>query len=159
MAKTTMDSIDYAILNRLQQDGRVSNVELSDDANLSPPQCYRRLRRLQDENIISRYVALLNPSEVGIDVVAFVSIAIDRDQYRGLKEFEKTIAGFPEVLECYLLAGDHDYMLKVVARDLQTFSSFMTKKLMQVRGIIRTKTAVTLAEVKYTTALPIDSVR
>ena len=154
-----MDSIDYAILNRLQQDGRVSNVELSEDANLSPPQCHRRLRRLHDDKIISRFVALLNPSEVGIDVVAFVSIVIDRDQYRHLKDFEKTIMEFPEVLECYLLAGDHDYMLKVVARDLQTFSSFMTKKLMQVRGIIRTKTAVTLGEIKYTTALPIDSVR
>jgi Lrp/AsnC family leucine-responsive transcriptional regulator len=91
--------------------------------------------------------------------LAFVSIVIDRDQYRHLKEFEKTIVEFPEVLECYLLAGDHDYMLKVVARDLQTFSSFMTKKLMQVRGIIRTKTAVTLGEVKYTAALPIESVR
>ncbi len=154
-----MDSIDYAILNRVQQDGRVSNVELSDDANLSPPQCYRRLRRLQDENIISRYVALLNPSEVGIDVVAFVSITVGRDQYRHLKEFEKTIVAFPEVLECYLVTGDYDYMLKVVAPDLQTFSSFLTKKLMQAPGIIRVKSAVTLSEVKYTTALPIDSVR
>lgn len=154
-----MDSIDFAILNRVQQDGRVSNVGLSDDANLSPPQCHRRLRRLQDENIIARYVALLNPSKVGINVVAFVSIAIDRDQYRHLQEFEKTIAGFPEVLEFYLLAGDHDYMLKVVARDLETLSSFMTRKLTQVRGIIRTRTTVTLREIKYTTALPIDSVR
>ncbi len=159
MAKIAMDSIDYAILNRLQQDGRASNVELSDDANLSPPQCHRRLRRLQADKIISRYVALLNPSEVGIDVVAFVSIAIDRDQYHHLPEFEKSIAGFPEVLEFYLLAGDHDYLLKIVARDLEALSSFMTKKLMQVRGIVRTRTTVTLREIKYTTALPIDSVR
>ena|ERR1035441_7706206 len=121
--------------------------------------CHRRLRRLQDENIISRYVALLNPSKVGIDVVAFVSITIGRDQYRRLKEFEKTIVEFPEVLECYLATGDYDYMLKVVAPDLQTFSSFLTKKLMQAPGIIRVKSAVTLSEVKYTTALPIDSVR
>ena len=158
MIKIPIDSIDYAILNRVQQNGKASNVELSNDANLSPPQCYRRLRRLQDENIISRYVALLNPLAVGIAVVAFVSIGMDRDLSR-LKELEKAIAGFPEVLECYLVAGDHDYMLKVVSPDLQTLSSFMTKKLMPVRGIIRTKTAVTLAEIKYTTALPINSGR
>jgi Lrp/AsnC family leucine-responsive transcriptional regulator len=120
---------------------------------------WRNFRRLQDENIISRYVALLNPSKVGIDVVAFVSITVGREQYRHLREFEKVIIEFPEVLECYKVTGDYDYMLKVVAPDLQTFSLFMTKRLMQAPGIIRVKSAVTLGEVKYTTALPIESMR
>ncbi len=151
-----LDEIDLRILKCLQQDGRITHVELSDRVYLSAPQCYRRIRRLEKERVIDRYVSLVSAKQLGFDVMAFVSVTLDKAQYRRLDQLEKVLSNFPEVLECHAITGDHDYLLKIVARNLESYASFLNTKLMQVPGVISVRSSVRLGEVKYTTALPLD---
>ena len=150
-----IDRYDRIILQLLQVNGRASNVELSEKVNLSPPQCYRRVRRLETEGFIRGYAAQVSPDRLGLDVIAFVSLTLDRDQNRKVRELEKTIRGFPEVLECYGISGDFDYLLKVVAKDLKSLSNFLTDRLMQVPGVSGVRSTVCLEEVKASSPVPI----
>ncbi len=149
------DKYDRIILQALQENGRASNVELSDKANLSPPQCYRRVKRLEEEGIIRGYAAQLAPESLGLDVIAFVSITIEREQSKKVRELEKAIRQFPEILECYTISGDFDYLLKVAAADLKSFSNFLTDRLMQVPGVAGVRSMVCLEEVKPASPLPL----
>jgi Lrp/AsnC family leucine-responsive transcriptional regulator len=151
-----LDRYDRVLLRALQQDGRASNVELSEKASLSPPQCYRRVRRMETEGIIRGYTAQVTPAAIGLGVTAFVSINIDREQYRKVRELEKAIRQFPEILECYTISGDFDYLLKVVAVDLKSLSAFLTDRLMQVPGVSGVRSMVCLEEIKQTSPLPLD---
>jgi Lrp/AsnC family leucine-responsive transcriptional regulator len=152
----TLDRFDRILLRTLQQDGRASNVELSDKANLSAPQCYRRVKRLETEGFIRGYMAQVAPAAVGLGVVAFVSLNIDREQFKKVREMEKAIRQFPEILECYTISGDFDYLLKVVATDLKSFSNFLTDRLMQVPGVSGVRSMVCLEEIKQASPLPVD---
>ena len=149
------DKYDRIILQTLQENGRASNVELSDKASLSPPQCYRRVKRLEDEGVIRGYTAQLAPESLGLDVIAFVSITIEREQSKKVRELEKAIRQFPEILECYTISGDFDYLLKVAAADLKSFSNFLTDRLMQVPGVAGVRSMVCLEEVKPASPLPL----
>jgi Lrp/AsnC family leucine-responsive transcriptional regulator len=151
-----IDRYDRILLKTLQENGRASNVELSDQANLSAPQCYRRVRRLEADGIIRGYAAQVVPSAIGLGVTAFVSLAIDREQFKKVRELEKAIRQFPEILECYTISGDFDYLLKVVATDLKSFSNFLTDRLMQVPGVSGVRSMVCLEEIKQASALPVD---
>jgi Lrp/AsnC family leucine-responsive transcriptional regulator len=151
-----LDRFDRILLRALQQDGRASNVELSDKAHLSAPQCYRRVKRLETEGIIRGYTAQVAPAAVGLGVVAFVSLNIDREQFKKVREMEKAIRQFPEILECYTISGDFDYLLKVVATDLKSFSNFLTDRLMQVPGVSGVRSMVCLEEIKQTSPLPVE---
>jgi Lrp/AsnC family leucine-responsive transcriptional regulator len=151
-----IDRYDRILLKTLQENGRASNVELSDQANLSAPQCYRRVRRLEADGIIRGYAAQVVPSAIGLGVTAFVSLTIDREQFKKVRELEKAIRQFPEILECYTISGDFDYLLKVVATDLKSFSNFLTDRLMQVPGVSGVRSMVCLEEIKQASALPVD---
>lgn len=151
-----LDRYDRILLKALQENGRASNVELSEKASLSPPQCYRRVRRLETDGIIRGYAAQVAPPAIGLGVVAFVSLTLDREQFKQVRQVEKAIRQFPEILECYTISGDFDYLLKVVATDLKAFSNFLTDRLMQVPGISGVRSMVCLEEIKQASPLPLD---
>ncbi|OGB27584.1 MAG: AsnC family transcriptional regulator [Burkholderiales bacterium RIFCSPLOWO2_02_FULL_57_36] len=151
-----LDRYDRIILQTLQENGRASNVELSEKANLSPPQCYRRVRRLEADGFIRGYMAQVAPAAIGLGVVAFVSLTLDREQFKKVRELEKVIRQFPEILECYAISGDFDYLLKVVATDLKSFSNFLSDRLMQVPGVSGVRSMICLEEIKQASALPVD---
>jgi Lrp/AsnC family leucine-responsive transcriptional regulator len=150
-----LDRYDRILLQTLQKNGRASNVELSEAANLSPPQCYRRVRQLESEGYIRGYAARLDPATLGFGVTAFVSLNIHRDQFKHVRQLEKAIRQFPEILECYTISGDFDYLLKVVATDLKSLSTFLTDRLMQVPGVAGVRSTVCLEEIKPPSGLPL----
>ncbi|CAN5196548.1 Lrp/AsnC family transcriptional regulator [soil metagenome] len=152
----TLDRYDRILLQTLQENGRASNVELSEKASLSAPQCFRRVRKLESEGVIRSYAAQVDPAKVGFGVVAFVNLNIDREQFKQVRALEQAIRKFPEILECFTISGDFDYLLKVVATDLKSLSTFLTDRLMQVRGVSGVRSMVCLEEIKPTSALPID---
>ncbi|MDB5763691.1 MAG: Leucineresponsive regulatory protein [Herminiimonas sp.] len=151
-----LDRYDRILLKTLQENGRASNVELSDKASLSAPQCYRRVRQLEADGIIRGYAAQVDPAAIGLDVIAFVSLTIDREQFKKVRELEKSIRQFPEILECYTISGDFDYLLKVAATDLKSFSNFLTDRLMQVPGVSGVRSMICLEEIKQAGALPVN---
>jgi Lrp/AsnC family leucine-responsive transcriptional regulator len=151
-----LDRYDRIILKTLQANGRASNVDLSDKANLSPPQCYRRVKRMENEGIIRGYAAQVDPAAIGLGVVAFVSLNIDREQFKNVRSLEKAIRQFPEILECYTISGDFDYLLKVAAADLKSLSNFLTDRLMQVSGVSGVRSMVCLEEIKPASPLPLE---
>jgi Lrp/AsnC family transcriptional regulator, leucine-responsive regulatory protein len=151
-----IDRYDRVLLRVLQENGRASNVELSDQANLSAPQCYRRVRQLESDGVIRGYAAQVAPSAIGLGVIAFVSLTIDREQFKHVRTLEKAIRQFPEILECYTISGDFDYLLKVAATDLKSFSNFLTDRLMQVPGVSGVRSMVCLEEIKPASPLPVD---
>lgn len=150
-----LDRYDNLILQTLQKNGRATNVELSEQVNLSPPQCFRRVRRLETEGIIRAYRAQVDPAALGLGVVAFVNINIERDQFKHVRELENAIRQFPEIIECYTISGDFDYLLKVVATDLKSLSNFLTDRLMQVPGVSGVRSMVCLEEIKPSAPLPV----
>ncbi|CAL60357.1 Leucine-responsive regulatory protein [Herminiimonas arsenicoxydans] len=149
------DRYDRILLETLQSKGRVSNVELSERVNLSPPQCYRRVQRLEQEGVIRGYAALVDAAALGLGVTAFVNLNIAREQFKQVRELEQAIRQFPEILECYTISGDFDYLLKVVATDLKSLSSFLTDRLMQVPGVAGVRSMVCLEEIKPASPLPL----
>lgn len=151
-----LDSIDRALLAHLQQHARASHVELSEVVHLSPPQCYRRLQRLEELGVIKGWVALLDRERLGLGIMAWVSLSRNKEQYEGMAEFEKALRRFPEILECYSVTGDFDYLLKVVTADLKEFSSFLRERLLRVPGVASVRSAMCLEEIKHSTALPLE---
>lgn len=149
------DRYDRILLETLQSRGRASNVELSERVNLSPPQCYRRVQRLEQEGVIRGYVAQVDAAALGLGVTAFVNLNIAREQFKQVRELEQAIRQFPEILECYTISGDFDYLLKVVATDLKSLSSFLTDRLMQVPGVAGVRSMVCLEEIKPASPLPL----
>jgi len=150
-----IDDLDRKILTQLQDNGRMTNQELSEHVGLSPSPCLRRLKQLEQSGVITRYVALIDPDSVGLGVTAFVRVRLDQQDDRHLTMFEEAIATFPEVMECYLMTGDSDYQLRVVVKDLQTFEDFMRHKLTRIPGVGQLTTSFALRPVVYKTALPL----
>ena len=149
-----MDAYDRNILKHLQDDGRMSNVDLAERIHLSPPQTMRRVRVLEEEGVIRRYAALVSPSAIGLEVTAFVSLTLGRDQFRNVREVERNLMAFPEVVECHIISGGFDYLLKVVASDLKSLSQFLTDRLMQVPGVSGVHSMICLEEIKSQGSLP-----
>lgn len=153
--ETDLDRIDRKILGHLQRHGRASNVELAEVASLSAPQCYRRHRRLEEAGYIAGYEARLSSAKLGFDVVAFIHVTMEKGHIRDLPKFKGLIAGLPEILECYAVTGDFDYVLKVIARDLQSLSRFLMDTLMRLPGVTAVRSSVCLDEIKCTSELPL----
>src|SRR6267378_4199246 len=149
------DEIDRRILSSLQERARLTNLELAEAAGLSPAACLRRVRELQASGVIRRYVTLLDPKMLGLGVSVFVSVSLDNQGEKALERFEKAILGRPEVLECYLMTGDSDYLLRVVCADLEAFERFLMNHLTKVVGISSIRSSFALKQVKYSTALPL----
>ncbi|MGE0563262.1 MAG: Lrp/AsnC family transcriptional regulator [Pseudolabrys sp.] len=155
MPKTSLDETDRAILNLLQDNGRISLAELAAKVGLSPSPCLRRVRLLEKAGVIARYVAVLDQQAVGLPVSVFVSVKLDRQRQDALDRFSKTIARWPEVLECYLMTGPRDYWLRVVVPDLAAYERFLKQKLTRLDGIASIESSFALEQVKYTNVLPI----
>jgi Lrp/AsnC family transcriptional regulator, leucine-responsive regulatory protein len=151
-----LDEIDRKILDVLQRDGRISNQELADQVGLSPSPCLRRMKLLESSEIIQGYVALLDPVAVERGLQAIVEVRLDRQTSSSVAIFEKEILKYPQVMECYLIAGDWDYVLRVVARDLDEFREFCVNSLAKIAGVGNVKSNICMKQVKYSTALPLS---
>jgi DNA-binding Lrp family transcriptional regulator len=150
-----LDAIDWRILGLLQGDARMSNVELAKAVGLSPSPCLNRVRALEEGGYISRYVTLLDALQVGLKVSVFIQVTLERQIEPVLETFEKAIRGRPEVMECYLMTGDADYLLRVVVPDIQVLEAFIVNFLSRVPGVGNIKSSFALKQVKYQTALPL----
>jgi len=153
-----LDAIDRKILGALQDNGRLSNVELAERVGLSPSPCLRRVRMLEDAGMITRYVALLDQKAVGLPVSVFISIKLERQQEDDLDSFEAEVRKYPEVLECYLMTGTRDYLLRVATRDLAAYERFLKTKLTRVENVASIESSFALKQVKYTNSLPLETV-
>jgi Lrp/AsnC family transcriptional regulator, leucine-responsive regulatory protein len=149
------DKTDRKILDALQDNARITNIELAQMVGLSPSPCLQRVRRLQESGLISRYVTLLNPLALGLTVSVFIQVSLERQVERALESFEKAIQSRPEVMECYLMTGDADYLLRVVVPDVPSLERFIVNYLSKISGIASIKSSFALKQVKYKTALPL----
>jgi len=152
-----LDRIDLRILDHLQGHGRASNLELAQAASLSPAQCHRRHRRLEEAGYVGRYETRLNAARLGLTVTAFINVSMERGHIRELRKFTELLAGMAEVQECYSVTGDFDFVLKVVAHDLPALSRFLMDTLMQLPGVAAVRSSVCMDEVKCTSALPLPA--
>ena len=150
------DQFDINLLNRLQNDARITNVALAEAAHLSPAPCLRRVRDLEAAGVIRGYVTLLDPEVLVLDVSVFIQVSLEKQVGQALRTFEETIEGYPEVMECYLMTGDSDYLLRVVAPDLKALQGFIVDRLAKIPHVASIRSSITLKQVKYKTALPID---
>lgn len=152
-----MDNVDKKILDLLQNDGKISNQELADQIALSPSPCSRRVKQLEDEGYIRQYVALLDPTKIGLQITIMVSVALVNHEPNVMKNFEKIIALMPEVIQCYLITGQSaDYLLKVIVPNLDEYQSFLLKKLTIVDGVNQVHSSFVLQRIIDKTALPLD---
>ena len=152
---TELDAIDRKILHHLQQDGRMSLADLADKVGLSPSPCLRRIRILEKAGVIARYAAVLNQQAVGLPVSVFISVKLEKQKQDALDRFAKTIARWPEVMECYLLTGPRDYWLRVVVPDLAAYERFLKEKLTRLDGVASIESSFALEQVKYSSVLPV----
>lgn len=154
--KMRLDRIDHAILDHLQRDGRATSAELGDAAGLSPSPAHRRQKLLEAAGLIRGYVALLDQDRVGLPVSVFVSVRLTMQSEDHLQAFEQAVAVMPEVMECYVMSGVHDYLLRVVAADLASFEEFLRTRLTRVPGVRTMESAFALKRVVYRTNLPLQ---
>ena len=157
MAGLAMDAIDMRILNELQQEGRLSNQELAARVGLSASPCLRRVNKLEKDGIIQRYAAVVDQAKVGIPVSVFVSVKLERQREDVMARFEAAIAGYPQVVECYLMTGSRDYLLRVVTKDLVAYERFLKDTITRIDGVASIESSFALNQVKFANALPIDS--
>ena len=150
-----LDRYDKAILAALQADGRISNVELAARVNLSESACLRRVRALEEAGMIDRYVALLNQAKAGVSGNVFVFIALHREVESELAAFELAVRDIPEVMECYLMTGEFDYLLRVVVSDMADFERLHRDSLTRLPGVARVNSSVAIRTVTKKTELPL----
>lgn len=153
---TTLDSTDLNILRELQENARLTNVELAARVHLSPSPCLARVRALENAGYISRYVALLDPQRFGLGVSVLIQVSLERQVEDALETFETAINGYSEVMECYLMTGEADYMLRVLVPDVPALRQFITSELSRIPGVANIRSSFTLKQVKYKTALPLE---
>jgi Lrp/AsnC family leucine-responsive transcriptional regulator len=158
MPNMSLDSIDWKILGLLQGNARMPNVDLAKAVGLSPSPCLNRVRALEEAGYISRYVTLLNALQVGLRVSVFIQVTLERQVETALERFETAIKARPEVMECYLMTGDADYLIRVVVADIQLLEEFILKFLTKLPGIGNIRSSFALKQIKYQTALPLPSV-
>ena len=151
----SLDSLDTAILNLLQSEGRISNAELARRIDLSPPATFTRLRRLEAEGYIRNYAALLDLEKAGFDMLCFVQISLQLHQPEQVQAVRQAIQALPEVLECYHVTGEYDFLLKVAIRNRADLERFALQRLTPIQGVRRIQSNVVLSEVKSTTVLPL----
>jgi len=155
MLGNELDATDWNILGRLQEDARLTNVRLAEAVHLSPSPCLARVRELEAGGFISRYVTLLDPHKVGLTVSVFIQVTLEKQVEKQLQSFESAIQKRPEVMECYLMTGDSDYLLRVVVPDLPALERFIVDHLTKIPGIANIRSSFALKQVKYQTALPL----
>jgi Lrp/AsnC family transcriptional regulator len=153
--QATLDAIDYRILSALQEDSARGTAEIAEEAGLSQAPCWRRIQKLKEGGYIRREVCLLDRRKLGLNAQIFAQIKLSAHGRANLSAFENAIEQFPEVLECYVMMGTIDFMLRIVARDIEAYERFFFDKLSQVPGVQEINSMVALSEIKSTTALPL----
>jgi len=152
---SSLDAADLRILRILQQDGRITNQELARQAGLSPASCFDRVKRLRERGIILGYTALLDPHQLGSALMIFVEVLLDRTTDDVFSAFAEHVRKVPQVLECHMVAGGFDYLLKVRVADMTAYRAFLGNILAAMPGVRETRTYAVLEEVKSTTQLPV----
>lgn len=155
MPTVPLDAIDHRILHRLQENARVTNAELAKEVGLSPSPCLRRVQRLEKEGVIQGYAALVDPESVDFPVSVFISVTLDKQVEAELEVFEDAIRRRPEVMECYLMTGDSDYLLRVVTADVAAYRRFLLDHLTRIPGVASIKSSFSLKQVIHRTQLPL----
>ena len=150
-----LDELDKAILQALQTDGRISNADLARQINLSPPAVHARIRRLEKQGYIRQYTALLDPEKAGYDMTCFVQMSLQVHQHQQVEAIRLAIQQMPEVLECYHLTGEFDYLMKIVVHNRQDLERFVMQRLTVLPGVARVQTGIVLSAVKSTTNIPL----
>jgi Lrp/AsnC family leucine-responsive transcriptional regulator len=154
----TLDRIDRRILQRLQQDARISNLELAEAVGLSPTPCARRVRRLEKSGLIRAHVTLLDQDQLGLKLTAYIGITMDRHTPDRFAAFEEEVSTYPEVVECVVVTGQSaDYLLKAVLPDMQHYERFLLGRLTRIAGVTGVHSSFELRRVVQRTALPLDS--
>ena len=156
MASVPLDEIDRKILALLQKTGRMANIELADAVGLSPSQSLRRVRRIEQSGVVRSYVAVLNREALGLEVAAFVRVTLEKHDPKLTDAFERGLQKIPEVLECYAVTGEADYLLRVVAPTVKAYADILMEKLRGLPGVTSLNSSVVLKEIKQTTTLPLD---
>ena len=152
-----LDKTDLLILGELQQDGSLTNVELARRVNLSPSPCLARVKALEAAGVIERYVALANAKALGLGLNLFINISLKEQSKQALAEFERRIAEHDEVMECYLMTGESDYLIRVVVPDIGALERFILEQLTPIPGIEKIRSSFALKQVRYKTALPLPA--
>lgn len=155
MPKAAIDDTDLKILRTVQEDARLSNVELAERIGLSASPCLRRLRRLERDGVIKGYMTLLDQKAVGLPVSVFISVTLKEQSEAALADFEGRIRQLPQVMECYLMTGAADYLLRVVTADLAAYESFLKEHLTRIPAIASIQSSFALKQVSFRTALPL----
>ncbi len=159
MPITELDRTDYRILELLQANGRLSNAELAEKVALSPSPCLRRVKRLEAAGVIRRYVALVEPARVGLGLLAFVRVTLEKRGRGAMDAFKRAVQDWPEVMDCYVMTGDMDYLLKILVEDLEHFSRFIMDRLLKQPGVIDARSSFALETLKDNTALDLTHLR
>lgn len=150
-----LDPVDYKILEILQRDGRIANFRLAKKVGLTPTPTLARVKKLEAAGLIRRYVALVDQTRLGMSVTAFVSVILESHKKKTSLDFVDAVQKLPEVLECHHIAGDEDYLLKVVAKNPEDYEKFVLEKLTRIAGIEKVKTIIVLSSSKLETAIPV----
>ncbi|MFT4574668.1 Lrp/AsnC family transcriptional regulator [Marinomonas primoryensis] len=157
MNNIELDSYDWRLLKALQANARLTNVALSEQVNLSPSQCSRRLQRLEQNNLIEAYFTQLNASELGYQITAFVDITLDKTIKNSDKEFKEAIEAIPQILECYSVSGEADYWLRIISENLPALSIFLGESLASLPCIRDLTSTVVLNRIKHAPAIPLPN--
>tara|TARA_B100000508_G_scaffold136871_1_gene130509 strand:+ start:1202 stop:1690 length:489 start_codon:yes stop_codon:yes gene_type:complete len=155
-APESLDAVDRAILGMLQEDGRIANVDLAEAVHLSPSACLRRVRRLEESGRIDRYVALVDPAVIGLGTDVFVEITLTGQDEPTLEAFERAVSERPEIMSCHLMAGQFDYLVHVVVRDVADYEVLHRTHLAQLPGVVRMVSSFALRPICVRTAYPIS---
>lgn len=152
----SLSETDKKILDALQNNCDLTNTELANRIGLSTAPCWRRVKRLEDMGFITRRVALVDPKKLNLDILVYASVKLSSHTEEALEIFENTIITYPEVTECYTISGSMDYMVRVVTKDMQTYESFLRKKLLKMDMVNEIHSRFAVTKVKYTTAIPLE---
>jgi Lrp/AsnC family transcriptional regulator, leucine-responsive regulatory protein len=152
-----LDAIDRRILCELQNEAKISNVELANRVGLSPSPCLARVRALERDGVIARYVALVEPERLGLPISVFIQVTLEKQIDQALARFERQMEAMQEVMECYLMTGDSDYLVRVVVPDVSELQRFITEKLSTIEGVATIRSSFALKQVKYKTAIPLEA--
>lgn len=159
MPKPALDDIDRRIVAALQADGRMTSLDLAESVGLSPSPCARRVRALERSGIIKGYTAVVDQAGVGLPVSVFVSIRLERQREEELDRFAEAVARWPEVVDCYLMTGPRDYLMRVVVQDLESYERFLRDKLTRLGGVASIESSFALKQLKRSDALPLAPAR
>lgn len=150
-----MDRIDFRILAALQTNGRLSSQALAEQVGLSTSPCWRRLRKLEQDGVIAANVAILDPEKLGLEVMAIANVSLEDHHPDSVAEFDRMVADRPEILECYAMSGQHDYLLKCICESIAAYDDLLARHLLQCKAVHTVNTSFVMRRTKATTALPL----